>query len=182
MNEPPILLVCDLPYGLKPVIGEGEKILVNLFDAESPDIERMVAERFAEEVESLKNETPDLVTSEGYTTRRRLYRKSYATDGYAHVGPSESHYYEYRNQLEALHIFFDSDTPKQIEHNDDKTFTLSESDTEKDLVLRCEISGRKLYFQVSPGIGSSLHPLRLIPVGGQDETAPSDPFDPPAAP
>ncbi|MEM0967664.1 MAG: hypothetical protein AAGJ81_16065 [Verrucomicrobiota bacterium] len=274
LQEPPVLLVGDLNPDIKNILGKGEGILVNLFNAERLDVEEMVAERFEPEIEDLKTETPDVVTSDGYSSRRRYYRGgAYAGSGYATTAPSA--YYTYytkqiqrsttpdllrevrfavgnidiksisskiellemthrkwtertgnmpgsgssklireanftylkrlkdyigtwrdmdqaidsfrqevgqvqtdqvetlrqwqefeRNQLEALHLFFDTDEIDEISLEEGKVFKIPAADRGLDRVLKAKVSGRDLYFRIQDGMGSQLHPFRLVAVHG----------------
>ena len=98
IQDEPVLYACELPDSTRKVLLHGEKILVNLFDADHLDIDELVVERFEPEVESLKNETPDVATSEGYKVRRRTYRGAYASSYGAYAGPSSSYYYTYSSK------------------------------------------------------------------------------------
>lgn len=93
IQEPPEILVADIPMEIDEVLSQGERILVNLFDADRLDPDKMVAERFEPQLEELGNATPDVVSAEGYSTRHRRVG-SYTNSDYATVGGYYSYDYE----------------------------------------------------------------------------------------
>ncbi len=95
LQESPVVLIAGVPPEIDEILSQGEKILVNLFDAERLDPDAMVAERFGPRLENLKNATPDVVTAEGYSTTYRRESGSYASSNYARVGGV---YYYYRTE------------------------------------------------------------------------------------
>ncbi|MEM0967243.1 MAG: hypothetical protein AAGJ81_13945 [Verrucomicrobiota bacterium] len=269
LQEPPVLLVGDLKPEVESMLDEGEGILVNLFNVESLDIEELVADRFESEVKWLKTKTPDVVTKEGYSKKRKFYRygsfycprqtiiifptyygkthskriKSSTTSGLIREvrfavgnldiksissrigllelthrkwmdrtrkmvkasnltreanftylkrledyigawrdmeesmerfrselsriktdrGETLKSWEEYeKNQLEELHPYFESAQFAQIPLEDGKLFRMPGGEEGQDRILKANVSGRDLYFRLQDGIGSQLHPFRLV--------------------
>lgn len=283
LTDPPEILLVDLPPEMDRILSQGEKILVNLFDAERLDPEAMVVEKFEPRLESLKRATPDLVTAEGYSTRVRWHPHAYTSSTTASTGSGHHGYYSYRdeqkqrstspslirevrfavrnidldsiepkidmldmshrkwmqrtsdmpgsgtsslirdanfeyldrlkeyiaewnnlqndikkyrrsiaesqmdrtdtltqwkdfeaNELEALHHFFENDSVERIQSDDGKFYMFPAESIDKDAVLACVVSGRRLYFRLNPE-ESVLHPFGLISMGSGDEEAEEQP-------